>query len=321
MTGRPRLAIITGPTGSGKSELALAIALAIGGEIINADSLAFYRGLDIGTAKPSLADRARVPHHLVDILDPPDDFSAADFMRLARPLAKGLWDRGRPPLVVGGTGLYLRSLLGGLFEGPGRDQAFRDQLREMAGRGQDLHRLLSERDPVSARRIRPSDPARIVRALEVLHLTGEGISVHQDRHALSDRPFEALTVVIDRPLDEMDQRIRERTRRMFELGLLREAGDLLAKGYRPDLKPLRSVGYRECLDVLAGRLGLQEAQEQVFLRTRRLAKRQRTWFRGQAPQARWLYPDPGPVLDLVRGFLEGRPLGPEGAGGEGGHAL
>jgi tRNA dimethylallyltransferase len=300
---KPRLVIVAGPTGSGKSELALAVAQAIGGEIVNADSLAFYRGFDIGTAKPSPRDRRLVPHHLIDIIDPGDHFSAADFTRLARPLIAGLWQKNVPPLAVGGTGLYLRSLTGGLFEGPARDQAYRDELRAMAASGADLHALLRERDPESAALIRPSDPTRIVRALEILRLTGEGISVHQRRHALSDRPFETLTLVIDRPGPEMDDRLRQRTKRMFGAGLIDETRALLAQGHSPDSKPFRSVGYRECLAVLAGSLDESAAQELVLTRTRQLAKRQRTWFRGQSPDAVWLYPDPAAALSLIAPFL------------------
>jgi tRNA dimethylallyltransferase len=304
MEDKPRLVVIAGPTGTGKSDLALEVAQSFGGEIINADSLAFYRGLDIGTAKPSQDDQARVTHHLIDILDPCEDFSAADYVRLARPLIGDLWARGKLPLVVGGTGLYLRSLMGGLFEGPGRDQAYRKELKGLAAMGVDLHELLKKLDPVSAARIRPSDPVRTIRALEVLRLTGEGIASHQDRHALSDRPFETLMIVIDRPLEEMDERLRLRTRLMFERGLIGEVRRLLDLGYPPELKPFQSVGYRECLDVLEGKLDPEKAHELVFIRTRQLAKRQRTWFRGQAPGASWLYPELEPVKRLIGGFFE-----------------
>lgn len=303
MEAKPKLVIITGPTGAGKSELALEVALALGGQIINADSLAFYRGLDIGTAKPSFEERRKVPHHLIDILEPNEPFSAADFMRLARPLIFELCSKGLPPLVVGGTGLYLRSLTGGLFEGPGRDQRYRDQLKKMAASGTDLYELLRQKDPDSAAQIKPSDPTRIVRALEVLRLTGEGILAHQRRHALSDRPFEVLTLVIDRPIKESEERLKLRTKGMFEMGLVEELKNLLAQGYAQDCKPFQSVGYRECLAILAGRLDLKQAQELVFIRTRQLAKRQRTWFRGQTPEATWLYPDFSSVLALVKDFL------------------
>ncbi|MDR3134519.1 MAG: tRNA (adenosine(37)-N6)-dimethylallyltransferase MiaA [Deltaproteobacteria bacterium] len=303
MGEKPKLVIVTGPTGSGKSSLALDVAQDISGEIINADSMAFYRGLDIGTAKPSQGDQRRVRHHLIDILDPTDAFSAADFIRLARPLIGELWAKNKVPLVVGGTGLYLRSLIWGLFEGPGRDQAYRDQLMDMRDSGVCLHGLLAKTDPLAAARIRPSDPARIVRALEVFRLTGESIVTHQERHSLADRPFETLTLALDRPLAEMGERLSQRAREMFKRGLVEEVEGLLRLGYSPSLKPFQSVGYKECLGILDGRLGRAEAERLVIVRTRQLAKRQRTWLRGQAPQAVWLYPEFSPVMGLIGEFL------------------
>ncbi|MDR1298025.1 MAG: tRNA (adenosine(37)-N6)-dimethylallyltransferase MiaA [Deltaproteobacteria bacterium] len=300
---RPRLVVVTGPTGTGKSELAVLAAEELGAEIVNCDSLAFYRHLDIGTAKPGPSDRARVPHHLLDILDPDEDFSAADFLRLARPLIAEIISRGKIPLVAGGTGLYLRSLTGGLFEGPGRDQRYRDELMESFARGTDPHALLTGLDPLAAARIKPSDTVRIVRALEVLKLTGRSIVALQQAHALADRPYETLVLVMDRPPEETEARLRLRTGAMLANGLVEETKSLLARGYGPRLKPLRSVGYRECLEYLDGRLTLAEARERIFIRTRQLAKRQRTWFRGQAPEARWTPPDPAVVMPLIREFL------------------
>jgi tRNA dimethylallyltransferase len=304
MTDKPKIVVISGSTGVGKSDIALNIAKLLGAEIINADSLAFYRGLDIGTAKPSLEDRTMVPHHLIDILDPREDFCAEDFIRLARPLIHKLWQNSKPILVVGGTGLYLRSLIEGLFEGAGRDQAFRDELKIAADSGVNLYELLAQRDPVAAAVIRSTDPVRIVRALEVFHLTGESIVSHQKRHALSDQPFRTLMVVIDRSMEEIEERIKLRTKLMFKRGILTEVNDLLNQGYSPELKPFRSVGYRECLDVLSGKLNQEKAEELINIRTRQLAKRQRTWFRGQAPQAQWFYPELEPVMRLITDFLK-----------------
>jgi tRNA dimethylallyltransferase len=177
----------------------------------------------------------------------------------------------------------------------------------MAASGIDLHKILSQQDPESAAVIRPSDPTRIVRALEVLSLTGQGISAHQKRHALSDRPFEVLTLIVDRPSQEMDGRLKLRTKAMFEKGLLDELKGLLALGYPAEAKPFQSVGYRECLAVLEGTIDLERAIELTFLRTRQLAKRQRTWFRGQTPEATWLYPDLAAALKLAQGFLKVSP--------------
>lgn len=288
---RPLLAIITGPTGVGKSDLALTAAQGLGGEIINADSLALYRGFDVGTAKPGPADRARAPHHLFDVLDPDQSFDAAAYLGAARPLAEALYQAGRPALVVGGTGFYLRSLTSGLFPGPGRDQAFRDRLAEEAAAGADLHARLASVDPETAARLAPGDRVRLERALEVFHLSGRSISQWQREHGLAEKPFRVLTIVLDRPREELDRRLRERTRLMFDRGLAEEVEGLLAAGWSPGLKPFGAIGYKETIQYLAGKLTLDEAREKTLIATRRYAKRQLTWFRGQMPEARWFHPD------------------------------
>jgi tRNA dimethylallyltransferase len=295
---------LTGPTGAGKSAVAAAVAAEIGAEIINADSLAFYKGLDIGTAKPGPAELALAPHHLLDVAEPDQDFTVADFLRLARPLISDLASRGRAPLVVGGTGLYLRSLTKGLFDGPARDESYRAHLRELEAGGRSLHGILAELDPAAAARLKPADRPRLERALEVLHLTGESIVAHQGRHGLAERPYDALTIIVDRPKPEMEARLALRTSRMFEAGLVEEVRGLLARGLSPDLKPLKSVGYLEAVAVAQGRLGLKEAEAATLLRTRQLAKRQRTWFRGQMPEGLWMAPEAAAVAKVARDFLE-----------------
>jgi tRNA dimethylallyltransferase len=306
LSQRPRLAILTGPTGTGKSELALAAALALGGEIINADSLALYRGFDLGTAKPSPSDRARAPHHLLDILDPDQTFDAAAYLRAARPLVRHLERAGRPALVVGGAGFYLRALTRGLFSGPGRDEAFRARLAaEDAGA---LHTRLAAVDPLTAARVSPADRVRLERALEVHHLTGRPISQWQKEHGLRDTPFETLTLVLDRPPEELEGRLRRRTDLMFARGLKDEVEKLLQAGWAATLKPFGAIGYRETLDLIRGLINLDQAREKTFLATRRYAKRQRTWFRGQMPEARWFHPDQDmAVLELLRDFFRPRP--------------
>ncbi|MDR1656969.1 MAG: tRNA (adenosine(37)-N6)-dimethylallyltransferase MiaA [Deltaproteobacteria bacterium] len=302
MLVKPKLVIITGPTGAGKSALAVEVALELGAEILNADSLAFYRGFDIGSAKPTPAERQSVPHHLFDVADPDDNFSAGDFVRLARPLIDSLTNQGKLPLVVGGTGLYLRSLTRGIFESPGRDDAFRGHLKELAQNGQNLYQLLTSLDPQSAAKIRPFDRARIERALEVFHQTGEGISSHQERHALAERPYNCLTVIVDRPVQELDHILKTRTRAIFDGGLIEETRALLAKGLSSELKPFKTVGYLEATEFLAGRMSLEQARESTFRRTRQLAKRQRTWFRGQCPDGLWMFPAPASVIEVIRDF-------------------
>ena len=304
MSRQPRLAIITGPTGAGKSELALSLARDLKGEIINADSLAFYRGFDLGTAKPSAADRAAAPHHLLDILDPDQAFDAAAYLKAARPLVRALADAGRPALAVGGTGFYLRALTRGLFAGPGRDEVFRAGLAAEAARGADLHARLAAIDPKTAARLAPADRVRLERALEVHHLTGRPISQWQREHGLKDKPFETLALVLDRPPEELEARLRRRTGLMFERGLMDEVEKLLRAGWAPTLKPFGAIGYREALDHLRGLISLDQAREKTFLATRRYAKRQRTWFRGQMPEARWFHPDQdAEILQLLRDFF------------------
>ncbi|MDR3039065.1 MAG: tRNA (adenosine(37)-N6)-dimethylallyltransferase MiaA [Candidatus Adiutrix sp.] len=302
---KPRLAILTGPTGAGKSELAIRAAAILGGEIINADSLALYRGFDLGTAKPSPADRDAAPHHLLDILNPDEDFDAAAYLKAARPLVEGLARAGRPALAVGGTGFYLRALTRGLFNGPGRDEAFRARLARETAAGADLHARLAAVDPDSAARLAPADRMRLERALEVHHLTGRPISHWQREHGLRERPFETLTIVLDRPAAEMEARLERRTRLMFERGLPAEVEGLLRAGWSPDLKPFGAIGYKETLEHLRGLISLEQAEEKTGRATRRYAKRQRTWFRGQMPEARWLQPDQGEeILDLLRNFFD-----------------
>ena len=304
----PRLVIITGVTGSGKSALGLELARCFDGEIINADSLALYRGFDIGTAKPTAAERAEIVHHLVDILDPDQDFEAASYLRAARPLVTRLaHDEGRAALAVGGTGFYLRSLTSGLFEGPSRDDAFRANLAEEEASGVDLHARLSQVDPEAAGRVSPADRVRVERALEVYYLSGKSISQWWREHALAEKPFETLTLVIDREADEMQERLLLRTQRMFADGLVGEVENLLAAGWSPHLKPFGSIGYKETVAHVLGTLTLDEAVEKTFVATRRYAKRQRTWFRGQMPGAIWLHPDKvSDIKKLVLEFLDNK---------------
>jgi tRNA dimethylallyltransferase len=279
----PPLVAIVGPTASGKSALALEVASLWGGEIVSCDSLQVYRGLDIGSAKPTAEERARVRHHLIDIRDPDEDFSAADYARLARAAAEDIRDRGRLPIVVGGTGLYLRALLVGLFEGPSRNDALRHRLEKMAERfgNARLHRKLAHIDPVAAGRIHATDRLRIVRALEVFAATGRPMSAQQKEGLQPLQGFTTLVVGLDPGREELAKRIEVRTGEMFERGLLREARGLLDKGYSSELRPLQAIGYRQAFDVVAGRLSEDEARRQVITETLQYAKRQRTWFKHQ----------------------------------------
>jgi tRNA dimethylallyltransferase len=277
---RPFVLVIAGPTASGKSRLALEIARRLPAEIVSADSMLVYRRLDIGTAKPTAAERAEVTHHLLDIRDPDQLFSAGEYVPLAREALTAAAARGRLPLLVGGTGLYLRAALSGILDAPPRDEALRAGLlaREKAEPGA-LHRLLAGRDPAAAARIPPGDLVRLVRALEVGALTGRAISgLHHD-HSFPDRPFRLRFVVLDPPRPLLYRWIEERVDGMIEKGWLGEVGGLLADGFSPSLAAMRAVGYRELAAHLAGGPGFAETVERVKTVTRRYGKRQVTWFR------------------------------------------
>jgi tRNA dimethylallyltransferase len=271
---------IVGPTAAGKSELALAVAEAHGADIVSCDSLQVYREMDIGTAKPTAGERARVPHHLIDVVAPDDGFSAARYVELADRAIAQVRARGRRVVLVGGTGLYLRALRFGLFDAPARDVVLREQLlgAEESEPGL-LHRRLSAVDPASAARIAPRDLVRLVRALEVHALTGVPLAEHHAAHRRSPR-HPLRVVVLDPPLDALGQRIAARTAAMLAGGLVEETRSLLAR-YGAGLKPLGALGYREVLAHLAGRLPLGELGPTIVSATRKYARRQRTWFRSE----------------------------------------
>ncbi|HTW88023.1 MAG TPA: tRNA (adenosine(37)-N6)-dimethylallyltransferase MiaA [Candidatus Binataceae bacterium] len=286
---RERVGFIVGPTGSGKSALAIEIAARLGAEIVNGDSRLFYRGLDIGTAKPDAAARARVPHHLIDICAPDAAIDAARFAALARLAIDDIARRGKHALVVGGSGLYLRALQHGLCAGPAASPELRRSLREQAAAGgaAELHRELSRVDAAAAARIGCRDLPRIVRALEVFRLSGEPLSDRQRRHGFSEHHYDALMIglALERPV--LYRKLDERFEAMIAAGLVGEVRTLLDGGYRPDRPPLSTIGYREIAAHLRGELTLAEAATAARRATRHLAKRQLTWFRSE-PEIVWL---------------------------------
>jgi tRNA dimethylallyltransferase len=276
-----RSVYLTGATATGKTDVALALARRLGAEIVALDSMTLYRGMDVGTAKPSPAERAEVPHHLIDVLDPWDSASVASYRDLAAQAAADIEARGMRTLFVGGTPLYLKALLRGLFEGPGADESIRMGLEAEADeRGNaHLHAKLAAVDPETAGRLPVGDRRRVIRALEVLALTGRTLGTH---HAEHGRPAPASVPVLAlwRPRPEMHARIDARVLRMFDAGLVEEVG-LLVGAPRPiGLVPAQGVGYREVIELLAGRSRLAEAIARTQARTRQFAKRQETWFRG-----------------------------------------
>ncbi|MEO5657926.1 MAG: tRNA (adenosine(37)-N6)-dimethylallyltransferase MiaA [Nitrospiria bacterium] len=283
----PPLVGLVGPTAVGKTEVALELAEHLGAEIISVDSRQVYRGLDIGTAKPSPAERRRVPHHLVDCADPRDVYSAGRYQRDASECIERLRERGVRPLLVGGSGLYLRALLRGLCDGPTADPVFRGEwlARERAEAG-SIYRRLTEVDPASASAIHPHDRSKALRAVEVHAKTGASLSVIQREHGFRVPRYEAVLVGLRRERDDLYRRIDARVDAMLEQGLMPEVAGLLREGYRAEDPGMLAVGYRHIAAVLLGG-DLHAAVESVKRETRRYAKRQMTWF-GADRDIRWI---------------------------------
>ncbi len=306
---RPPVVVVTGPTASGKTPLAIELAERFGGEIVNADSMQVYRYLDIGTSKPSAEQRARVPHHVFDVVSPDEVYSAGRYSREARAAAARIRASGRTPILVGGTGLYIRAFLEGLVEGGGADPELRARLEAehasavAEGDPARLHRRLADRDAGAAQRIHPNDLRRVIRALELCERAGGSASGIRERHGFRDRPYRSLHLVLDPGRTALDHRIDARCRAMVEGGLLQEVRRLRQRGYGPELRPLRSIGYRHMAPVADGVDTLANALRAMQLDTRRFARRQRTWLRS-VEGAVWLDPDDEqPPFEAIEQFL------------------
>jgi tRNA dimethylallyltransferase len=285
----PTLVAVLGPTAGGKSALAIALARRFGGEVISCDSAAVYRGFDIGTDKVAEADRLGVPHHLVDVADPVDDYTAARFARDAAGVARDILSRGRVPILAGGTGFYYRALTRGLFPGPGRDQALRDRLqRIVARRGADfLHRMVGRVDPPSAARIQARDVVRLVRALEVYFLTGQPLTAHFAATVSPLPEFSTIGLCLDVPAAALNDRIARRVDTQFARGLVGETRALLARGVPAGARPFQSLGYRQVLEHLRGERDEEATRALVVRETRQYARRQLIWFRKE-PNLDWI---------------------------------
>lgn len=305
-SSRPKVVVLAGPTGVGKTSLAISLAVKFGAEIISADSMQVYRYLDIGTAKPSFSEREKAVHHLIDLVDPDQEFDVAAYLARARPLINELHERRVPMLVVGGTGFYVRSLIRGLFEGPGSDAVIRARLKQEArdSSKEDLHDRLAQVDPETAARLHPHDLFRVIRALEVFELTGRTLSSFHTEHGLAEKPYQVLLCALTLPCEELYGRIEARTRRMFEAGLVEEVQNLLKRGYTPDLKPLKSIGYKQVVDFLNGTISLDQARVEMIKKTRRYAKRQMTWLRSQPDIFRISYDRKNELKEKVSKFWE-----------------
>jgi tRNA dimethylallyltransferase len=311
--GLPKILVVAGPTAVGKTSLSLEVAERLGGEIVNSDSVQLYRHLDIGTAKPSEAERTRVPHHLFDVLDPDEESNVSDFLEMAGEAIEDILGRGKLPILVGGTGMYVRILVHGLFEAPPPDEALREEHRAIAAdKGRAfLHDKLAEVDPTLAERVHPNDLVRISRGLEVYAQTGKPLSVHQREHRFQAPNYDALKIALLRPRDELYERINQRVDLMMEQGLLEEYESLIARGYDRGLKPLQSLGYRQMGEHIFDDVPIDQAVEGMKRQTRRYAKQQIGWFRGE-PNIHWALAPlardgelPAEVLGDVESFFRG----------------
>ena len=288
MSSEPLLVVILGPTGSGKTALSLALAERFHGEIVNCDSVAMYREFEIGTAKPTPAERARAPHHLLDFVEPTGYITAGEYARQAREVLQQIKSRGTLPIVVGGTGLYLRALLEGLFAGPQRSEELRQRLRERAGEKGPayLHRILRRLDPAAAAKIHANDLPKLVRAIEVCLASRNKMTEmwKQGRDPL--RGFRIVRLGLDPDRDALYERINQRAARMFENGLVEETATLLEK-YGEAARPLAALGYKQAVALIRGQIDRKTALQTAQQAHRNYAKRQMTWFRRE-PDVQWL---------------------------------
>ena len=307
MEKKERIIIIAGPTASGKSSLAIELSARFHGEIVNVDSMQVYRGMDIGTAKPSLDERKGIPHHLIDVVDPDEEFNAAVYRSMAIQAVEGIHSRRKACFVVGGTGLYIKTLTGGLLACPPVPPPLREELRKQSEQHgpEFLHKQLEKLDPEISLKIHPHDKVRIMRALEIITLTKEPLSRLMQKHAFQQRPFHILKIYLQIIREDLYHGINKRSRLMVEKGLVQETESLLNKGYSQELKPMQSLGYRHAVGFLNGKWTLDEMIDRLQMDTRRYAKRQLTWFRAD-PEAIWV--PPGQVDDIstrIAAFLAG----------------
>ena len=276
------LIVLTGPTAVGKTALSLELAKAVGGEILSADSMQVYRGMDIGSAKIRPWEMQGIPHHLIDVLDPSEEFNVVVFQKLCRQAMEGIYERGHIPILTGGTGFYIQAVLRDIdFTENEENTDYRRELEQLAARqgSQALHEMLKAVDPASAEAIHAHNIKRMIRALEFYHLTGEKISEHNEREAERQSPYRYCYFVLNDDREKLYRRIEERVDRMLEEGLVEEVLRLMEQGCRRDMVSMQGLGYKEILDYLAGETTMEEAVYLIKRDTRHFAKRQLTWFR------------------------------------------
>ena len=289
MGEKPAVIAVAGPTASGKSDLGLKLAQRLGGEIVCMDSMQIYRRMDIGTAKPTAQERALLPHHMLDVADPTEAYAVADYAVAAERVIAQILSRGRVPILVGGTGLYLKALMDGLsLGGAGGDERLRAELNALAdepGGKERLHARLAAVDPETAARLHPNDRRRVIRAIEVFEQTG--VPMSRQNHAAQDRPFRVLPLALEWPRDLLYARLETRVHRMVEMGLLSEVRALLESGVAPAAQSMQGIGYKELIPAAMGQDDVNRAVWDIIVHTRHYAKRQGTWLRAE-PRCVWL---------------------------------
>lgn len=303
MSKKPPLILIVGPTAVGKTELAIQLAETLNGEIVSADSRLFYRGMDIGTAKPSPAEMARAPHHLIDIVNPDETLSLAVFQQQAREIIADIHKRGKLPFLVGGTGQYVRAVTEG-WNPPEvvPNESMRKVLEKMREeRGEEwLYEALNSLDPEAAEKIDARNYRRTIRALEVIFTTGRKFSAQRGQ---GDAPYHLVTIGLMRPRMELYQRVDERIETMFAAGLLDEVKGLLDKGYSPSLPSMSAIGYRECVGVIKGELTAEQAKAEMKRITRIFVRRQANWFKESDPRIHWFHPERENLLEEIKTII------------------
>ncbi len=275
------MVVLTGPTAVGKTELSIQLAQKLDGEIISADSMQIYQKMDIGTAKIRKEEMDGIPHHLIDVLDPSEEFNVARFQEMAKEALAGIYRRGRIPLIVGGTGFYIQGLLYDIdFTKEEQDFRYRENLQKKAKEegAQAIHKMLQAVDPASAQKIHPNNIKRVIRALEFYHLNGRKISEHNEQESRKESPYRFAYFVLNQNRTTLYERINHRVDLMLEAGLVEEVRRLKEAGYGKNLVSMQGIGYKEVLDYLDGKMTLEETADQIKKDTRHFAKRQLTWF-------------------------------------------
>lgn len=312
MPTKPPVVLIVGPTAVGKTELAIQLAERMNGEIVSVDSRLFYRGMDIGTAKPSKEEMARAPHHLVDIVDPDETLNLAIFQKMARDVIADIHERGRLPFLVGGTGQYIRSVTQGWnppeVQPINRLRKVLEQLKEQRGK-EWLHAKLQTLDPEAASAIDLRNTRRTIRALEVIFTTGRKFS---EQRAQSDSPYQLITIGLTRPREELYRRVDERIEEMFAKGLLEEVKGLVERGYSPSLPSMSAIGYGECVSVIRGSMTLDQAKVEMKRKTRIFVRRQANWFKESDPHIQWFHAErmdsPAEIEEFIRNSMKNKVL-------------